>query len=287
MKSKFSIFSVFKIIFLSIVVFITIFPFVHMIAVSMSGNIYVLKNQIVFFPKGFNLKVYGLIFKNHEFFRSYLNTILYTILGTTISLTITCMGAYALSKKKLIFHRFFSLMVLFTMYFYGGLIPTYLTVKSLGMVNHIWAILLPGAVGTWYLIIMRTFFTQFPSEIEESGKIDGLTEIGNFFRLVLPLSKPVLASIGLFYAVGIWNSYFGAMIYINSREKWPIQLVLRDMLLQGAQTNNKAVSAGGDMVLDDPLKYASILISVLPIIVVYPFVQKYFVKGVMIGSVKG
>lgn len=287
-KLNFSISALLKAIVIIITIIATVYPFIHMFAVSTSANIYVLKDQVGIIPKGFNLKVYGLVFEDRRIFRSYINTVIYTSSGTLFALTITCMGAYALSKKRMLFNKFFSIMILFTMFFNGGLIPTYLTVRGLGMYDTIWAIIIPGAVSTWYLLIMRTFFVQFPVELEESGKLDGLSDIGTFLYIVIPLSKAVLATIGLFYAVGIWNSYFGPMIYLSSESKAPLQIILRDLLLLGTQYNNQA--AGGDVksiVVDESLKYATVIVSIVPIIMVYPFLQKYFVKGVMIGSLKG
>lgn len=287
-RKQFSIYTLLKVAVLLLVVFFTLYPFIYMLAVSTSDNIHVMQNAITFYPKGFNLKAYGVVFQDKDIFRAYLNTLLYTFSGTVLSLSITCAGAYALSKKRLIFNRGFSIMIMITMFFSGGLIPTYLTVKMLGMYNSMWAIIVPGAVSTWNLLVMRAFFSQFPAELEESGKLDGMTDLGVFFRLVLPLSSAVLATIGLFYAVGIWNAFFGPMIYLSDNSKQPLQVVLRAIVLMGQQSSRAAVNVSGDYyVVDESLKYATIIVSVVPIIVVYPFVQKYFVKGVMIGSLKG
>ena len=287
-KYKFSIFSVLKGLFLLLLVFSTLYPFIYMLAVSLSKDIYVLKGQVTFYPKGFNLKMYKMVFEDHRIFRSYLNTILYTVTGTSLSLALTSMGAYALSRKKLIFRKFFQMMVLITMFFGGGLIPTYLTVRGLGMYDTLWAIIVPGAVSTWNLLIMRSFFVQFPVELEESAKLDGMNDMGVFFRIVLPLSKAVLSTISLFYAVALWNTYFGPMIYLATDSKQPLQTILRELLLISTQFNNAAVGASGDSVIvDESLKYATVIVSIIPIVAVYPFIQKYFVKGVMMGSLKG
>jgi putative aldouronate transport system permease protein len=269
-------------------VFITLYPFIYMLAVSTSSSIYVLRGEVSFYPRGFNFEVYKVVFLDKNIFNAYLNTVLYTAVGTVISLSITCAGAYSLSKNRMIWSRYFSIMILLTMFFSGGLIPTYITVKNLGMRNTMWAVIIPGAVSTWNFLIMRTLFRQFPVEIEESGRLDGLTDLGVFLRLVLPLSTAVLATIGLFYAVGIWNSYFGPMIYLNDTRKFPLQLILRNILMVGLNNNSNTVGASGDsVVVDESIKYATIIVSIVPIIAVYPFIQRYFVKGVMVGSLKG
>jgi putative aldouronate transport system permease protein len=287
-KSKFSVYSILKNIILLLVVIVTLYPFIYMVSVSISDSIYVLKGEVTLLPRGFNLGVYQMVLSDKHIFSAYMNTVLYTVSGTVIALCVTCAGAYAVSKKRMVGSRFFSMMILFTMFFGGGLIPTYLTVKALGMYNSIWAIILPGAVSTWNFLIMRSFFKQFPSEIEESGKIDGMTDLGVFFRLVLPLSTAVLATIALFYAVGIWNSYFGPMIYLSDNNKYPLQVILRDIVIIGQSNVGHAGGSSGDSVaVDESIKYATIIVSIVPIVLIYPFIQRYFVKGVMIGSLKG
>jgi putative aldouronate transport system permease protein len=288
LKYQFTFFTLLKHAILLLSVFITLYPFIYMLAVSTSSSIYVLRGEVSFYPRGFNFEVYKVVFLDKNIFDAYLNTVLYTAVGTVISLSITCAGAYSLSKNRMIWSRFFSIMILLTMFFSGGLIPTYITVKNLGMRNTMWAVIIPGAISTWNLLIMRTFFRQFPAEIEESGKLDGLTDLGVFLRLVLPLSTAVLATIGLFYAVGIWNAYFGPMIYLDDTRKFPLQLILRNILMVGLNNNSNTVGASGDsVVVDESIKYATIIVSIVPIIAVYPFIQRYFVKGVMVGSLKG
>ncbi|GMX60128.1 carbohydrate ABC transporter permease [Paenibacillus elgii] len=288
MKARVTGFDVILYIILSGVVVVTLYPFVYMIAVSLSSDIHVLKGEVFLWPKGLNFKVYSVVLKDQLIMRSYVNTILYTVLGTTISLLVTAAGAYAISKKDLLFYRGFIMMIVITMFFSGGMIPTFLVVKSYGLVDTIWGMVLPTAISTWNLIVMRTFFAGFPKEIEESGKMDGLTDIGVFFRLALPLSKAILATIGLFYAVGIWNNFFSAMLYLRSSDLFPLQVVLRNIVLQGASNSSEATNIGGDtLLIDESLKFATIIVSTLPILMVYPFLQKYFAKGAMIGSIKG
>ncbi|MFI3227653.1 MAG: carbohydrate ABC transporter permease [Clostridia bacterium] len=269
---------------LSFVCAVIILPFMHMIAVSFSSSTEAMKGTVGLIPKGFNIEMYKKVFENKEILTSYRNTIVYTTIGTTLSLVVTSMGAYALSKKSFIGYRVFSFMIIFTMFFSGGMIPTYLIVRELGILDTMWCCILPTAVTTWNFIIMRSFFSAFPHEIEEAGAIDGLNDIGIFLRLVVPSSKAVFATIGLYYAVGLWNAYFGPFIYLSDRELFPLQLILREVLAYGTAS----ADGGADTAVSEAsLKYATILVSVLPIMCVYPFIQKYFAKGVMIGSVKG
>ena len=287
-KKRFSIspLSVFVWVFLIFSLVVTLLPFLHMIAVSFSGDLYVMQGKVSLWPKGFSVKMYEYVFEDTRIFRAYGNTILYAVLGTLISLAVTATGAFVLSKRRVIFHKFFSWMILATMFFGGGMVPTYLTVKNYGMLDTIWAVLIPGAVSTWNFIIMRSFFDAFPDEIEESGKLDGLSDVGVFVSLVLPLSKAVLATIGLYYAVSLWNNYFTPLIYLNNSDLFPLQLILQELLFAGS-SNNATVGSGDVLVVEESLKYATIIVSIVPIIAIYPFLQKYFVKGVMLGSVKG
>ncbi|GLI10446.1 putative ABC transporter permease protein YtcP [Paenibacillus tyrfis] len=266
----------------------TLYPFVYMAAVSLSKDIYVMKNEVFLWPKGLNLNMYEVVFRDKQIWSAYRNTILYVTLGTAVSLVVTSMGAYALSRKDMVFQRGFTLMIVFTMFFSGGMIPTFLVVRELGLVDTIWAMVLPGAVNTWNLIIMRTFFSGMPKELEESGRMDGLTDIGVFVRIVLPLSKAVFATIGLFYAVALWNNFYLPLLYLRQPDLFPLQVLLRNLILAGAVNSGEVTSIGGDnLIVEDSLKFATIMVSTVPILLIYPFIQKYFVKGVMIGAVKG
>ncbi len=270
--------------FLLLVVVMVLFPFLHMLAVSLSGNAYVMAGQVSLIPKGFTLDMYKHIMKDGEFFMAYANTIQYTVVGTGISLLITSMGAYALSRRNMVGNRFFTILVTITMFFSGGMIPTYLVVKEYGLLDSMWAVVLPAAVSTFNLMVMRTSFEAFPEEIVESGKMDGLNDIGIFFRLVVPTSKAIFATIGLYYAVSLWNAYFIPFIYLNDPDLYPLQVILQQMLAAGASEINAVEE---EFIVEQSLKYASILVAIAPIVAVYPFLQKYFVKGTMIGSVKG
>lgn len=285
---RISLFQIVNTMILSGVVVSTLYPFVYMIAVSLSGDLYVLRGEVWLWPKGFTLDMYHLVLNDPRISTAYLNTIIYTVTGTAISLAVTSLGAYALSKKEMSGNQFFTMLIVFTMFFSGGMIPTFLVVRSLGFMDTLWAMVLPGAVSTWNLIIMRTFFRGIPAELEEAGRIDGLNDFGIYLRIVLPLSKAVMATIGLFYAVGIWNNFYQALLYLRDSSLFPLQVVLRNIVLAGQVNNSEVTSVGGDnLIVEESLKFATIIVSTLPILMVYPFLQKYFVKGVMIGSVKG
>ncbi|UUZ95464.1 carbohydrate ABC transporter permease [Paenibacillus sp. P25] len=287
MKRKWSVSRFFIVVFLLAVAASTLYPFLYMISVSLSSDVYVIKNEISLLPKGLNIKAYEVVLRDPRIWTSYRNTVLYVLVGTPLSLLITAAGAYALSKKEMLFHHPFTLLIIFTMFFNGGMIPTFLVVKSLGLVDSFWSMIVPSAVSTWNLIILRTFFLGSPKELEESGKIDGLHEIGIFFRITLPLSTAALATIALFYAVGIWNNFYSALLYLRNDQLFPLQVVLRNIVMSAQMVNNGAANVGDNQVLDEPLKYATIIVSTVPILLVYPFLQKYFVKGALIGSVKG
>lgn len=286
MKRKWSAGRFLIILFLLAVTIVTIYPFLYMLSVSLSSDVYVIKNEINLLPKGVNFKAYEVVLNDPRIWTAYRNTMLYVLAGTPLSLLITAAGAYALSKKDMIFNRSFTLLIVFTMFFNGGMIPTFLVVKNLGLVDSFWSMIVPAAISTWNLIILRTFFLGLPRELEESGKIDGLNDIGIFFRITLPLSTASLATIGLFYAVGIWNNFYSALLYLRNDQLFPLQVVLRNIVM-ASQMVNGASGVGDNLVLDEPLKYATIIVSTVPILLVYPFLQKYFVKGALIGSVKG
>ena len=261
-----------------------ILPFVHVIAVSFSEEKYVQANLVALWPKGFSISTYKQILSTGDFLIAYGNTIYYTVVGTAFNLTCTAMAAYALSRRKMVGHNIFSWMITITMFFGGGLIPAYMNIRDLGLINSRWVMILPSLVSTWNLIILRSFFIAYPQEIIESGQLDGLQEAGVFFRLVLPTSKAALATIGLYYAVGHWNSYMPARLYLRDSDLMPVQHLLRRMLDQaGSQISEES----GVRLVEATVRYASIVITITPIMCVYPWLQKYFVKGVMVGSIKG
>lgn len=287
MKPKWNWFDALNALILTGVVGACLYPFVYMLAVSLSDSASIASGEVWLWPKGFNLDMYQYVFEDGRVLKGYKNTLIYVVLGTAISLLVTALGAYSLSKAKLVMGKPILMLIVFTMFFNGGMIPTFLVVKELGFVNTIWGMVLPGAVATWNLLIMRTFFMGMPQELEESGKIDGLSEIGIFFRIVLPLSKPVLATIGLYYAVGMWNNFMGPLLYLRDADMQPLQVILRNIVLSGQLTGTDGPVVGDIVVVEEGLKFATIMVSTLPILLVYPFIQKYFVKGALIGSVKG
>ena len=274
------------------VVLVTLFPIIHMLAVSLSGTKDVFKGAVSFLPLvngkfGVSFEVYKMVLSDSALFRAYGNTILYTVLGTFFALFTLSTGAYALSKpRRTPGGKLINFLVLITMFFGGGMIPTFLVIKSYGMLDTIWAIVLPGAFSAYNCIIMRSFFVGFPKEIEESGRLDGLNDIGILWYLVLPTSTAVLATIGLFVAVGQWNAFMNPLIYLNNEDMYPLQIVLRQILLQSNMEQFEGANLNTQYA-EDSVKYATIAVAVAPIMAVYPFLQKYFVKGVMIGSVKG
>ena len=244
--------------------------------------------DLMILPKGFSLIGYQQVFRNRNILIGYGNTLFYLVLGTVSNVLITSLGAYVLSRPQLALKRFFSLMVVFTMYFSGGLIPSFLIVKGLGLYDSRFAIILPTLVGTYNMIVMRTSFKALPASIEESARIDGANDFTILFRIVIPCAKATLAVITLYYAVSYWNNWFNAMVYLKSRKKFPLQLFLREILLANSANGTSAAENEQSemMYIEDVMRYATIIISTLPILCVYPFCQRYFLKGVMMGSVK-
>ena len=263
--------------------FIMLYPVLYVIAASFSEETAILRGDVVFIPVDAHVKAYQKVFQYPLLWQSYGNTLLYTGLGTVINLVLTVFGAWALSQKKMVGRRFFTLMCTFTMFFNGGMIPTFLVIRELRLLNTIWAILLPGAVSTYNMILMRTFFMQIPQSLVEAAELDGCRDFGVLFRIVLPLSLASLMTIGMFYAVAHWNSYFTAVLYLSKPELYPLQIILRQVVLMNEIVEN---ASSTENVMAEGIKYATIVVAMLPMLCVYPFVQRYFVKGVMIGSVK-
>ncbi len=281
-------FSIVNSILLLVVVFVTVYPFVYMISVSLSSSLHVMRGQVTWFPRGFNLGMYKIALTDPRIPRAYLNTIIYVVLGTAISLVITSMAAYALSKRHLPFNKGFTMFIVFTMFFNGGMIPTFLVVRSLGIMDSIWAMVLPQAVSAWLLWVMRTYVSGLPEEMEDAARIDGLRDFGIFVYIVLPLSRAALAAIGLFYAVALWNNFLLPLLYLRESDLFPLQVILRNLVIMDNFEMAVTTTVGVEgMVIIDSLKYATITVSTLPIIMVYPLLQKHFTKGVMIGAVKG
>ncbi|UNK16872.1 carbohydrate ABC transporter permease [Paenibacillus sp. N3/727] len=285
------LFTIFNYVMLSIVLIVVLYPLIYVVSASFSSSSAVLSGRVWLWPVEPTLEGYKAVFKNTMVVKGFMNTIFYTMAGTAINLVLTVMAAYPLSRKDFQGRNVFMLLFVFTMLFNGGLIPTYLIVKDLGMIDTVWAMLIPGALSVWNVIIMRTYFqTTIPSELLEASQLDGCTDFRFLRSIVLPLSGPILAVIALFYAVGHWNQYFNAMIYLKRADLYPLQLVLRDILVQNEvniEMLGDAKTAAARQGLRELLKYSLIVVTSVPLLVVYPFLQKFFVKGVMIGSIKG
>jgi len=286
MKQKVSLgsrlFDFFNITFMIVLIVVMAYPMVYVFSASISNNALVASGAVLLWPKKVTLIAYEQLIYNPDLWVSYWNTIRYTALHTVLTLIATSAMAYPLAKRWLPGRRVILLMAAFTLLFSGGMIPTFLIVQRLGLLDTIWAIVLPSLISTWYLFIMRTFFEGLPEELEDAAAIDGCGSMQILIRIVLPLSLPVMVTIGLFTAVNQWNSFFSALIYLNDREMYPLQIMLRNILIAG--TN---VQGEGDLTHLETLKYAMIIIATLPILCVYPFIQKYFVQGTMIGGIKG
>lgn len=276
------VFDAFNYVVMILLMIVMVYPLVYVFSASISDNALVSSGDVLLLPKGVTLIAYKQLVTNTDLWISYWNTIRYTIVHVILTLLVTSAMAYPLAKKWLHGRRIILMMAAFTLLFSGGMIPTFLVVQKLGMLNSLWAIVLPSLISTWYLFIMRTFFEALPEELEDAATIDGCSSLQVLLRIVLPLSMPVLATIGLFTAVNQWNAFFDALIYLNDRSMYPLQIMLRNILVAGT-----TIQAEGDLSLLQTMKYAIIMIATLPILCVYPFIQKYFVQGTMIGGIKG
>ncbi len=274
-------------ILLGLVVLVTFYPMYYVFIVSISSANYITRGAVNLFPRGINFEAYEMVFKNSRIWTSYGNTILYTVTGTFINVAMTAMCAYPFSRPNFYGRKVFTLFVTLTMFVGGGMIPLYLVVDRLHLTNTIWSIVLPGAISTYNMIVMRTSFQSIPASLTESAYIDGANDIHILYKIVLPLSKPILATMTLFYAVGHWNSYFSAILYLDDQDKYPVQVILRDIVIAGEMMESAGDITSSATVIATNYKYAVIIVSVLPILLVYPFIQKYFTKGVMVGAIKG
>lgn len=276
-------------ILLTLVLIAVLYPLIYIVSSSLSSPSAVSAGKVWLWPVDVSLAGYEAVFRNGQVLTGYANSLFYTVAGTFISVSLTIMVAYPLSKKSFFGRTPLMVFITFTMLFSGGLIPTYLVVKSMGMIDTRWALLIPNAVWVWQVIIARTFFqTSIPDELSEAADIDGCSDIRYIFSVVLPLAKPIIAVLSLIYAVGQWNAYFDALIYLKSQSLYSLQLILRSILILGSGTGNMDA---GEMVkqqqMAELMKYSLIVVASLPVLVIYPFVQRYFVQGMLIGSVKG
>lgn len=270
---------------LTAIAMVTLYPFLYVVFASFSDPLKLMSNSgLLFAPMGLSLNAYVRVFENPSIYSGYANTIFYVVFGTLVNIVATCMAAYVLSRKQFMLRRFLTVMFIFTMYFSGGLIPTYLLIKDLGLINSRLALILPGAVNTFNLMIMITGFEGVPESLEESARMDGAGDWTILFRIIMPLAKPTIMVMLLYYAVGHWNSWFNAMIYLRDADKMPLQIFLRDIL-----TRSQLGAMTGQVDVEDvglTIKYATIIVSTVPVLCIYPFIQKHFVKGVMIGAIK-
>jgi putative aldouronate transport system permease protein len=274
---------------LVVLVIATLYPLLYVVFASLSdaGQL-VAHKGILYKSLGFSLEAYKGVMKNPGILIGYRNTLFIVVFGILVNILMTALGAYVLSRKNVIWNKAFMLIIVFTMFFHGGLIPLYLVVKNVGLLDSLWATIIPFAIGTFNLIIMRTAFMSVPDSLEESAKIDGANHFTILFKIIIPLSMPVIAVMILYYAVDKWNAWFYASVFIKSRDLFPLQLILREILISNS-TDGMSVGAdaGERHQIGETIKYATIVVATLPVLCIYPFVQRYFVKGVMVGSLKG
>jgi putative aldouronate transport system permease protein len=285
-STGYRVFRVFNVIILLVIVFVTFYPFLNTVAQSFSSEGNISAGNVNLVPRGFNLETYRVVMADSMFWTNYKNTVTYTLVATAISMVLTTMFAYGVSKRNLKGRSGLIAIAVFTMFFTGGLIPNYVLITSLGMKNTIWAVVVPNAISVFNLLIMKSFFENMPVELEEAASIDGLSTYGILARIVLPLSKAIIATMVLFYAVTNWNAWFGAFLYLDKKELFPVTIFLRNMIAGASTATSFGGSADNLTQIASNIKSVTIVLSVLPILAVYPFVQKYFVSGVMLGSVK-
>jgi len=286
------VFDILNVIIMILVLIIVGYPMYFVVIASISDPMLVAKGEVILFPRNFITIGYKRLFNYPQILTGYKNSTLYTLVGTVIGVFLTISSGYALSRKDLLGRRFITLLFVFTLFFNGGLIPTYLLVKKLGLIDTFWAMIIPSAVGVFNVIIAKSFYEgSWVDELSDSAMIDGCGDLRFFFQIVLPLSSPLIAVMTLFYAVGKWNSFFDGLIYLRTPTKYPLQLVLRDILITGELMLGGSMQDVGSITerlrLSELLKYSIMIVSSLPILIFYPFVQKYFTKGIMLGAIKG
>ncbi|GBF74407.1 carbohydrate ABC transporter permease [Paenibacillus sp. 598K] len=266
---------------------VSVYPLLHVLFASLSDGGEIVRHRgILFRPLGFNLDAYKIVLSNASVMSGYLNTLYIVVIGLFVNLVMTTLGAFVLSRRNVLWNNTFMFVIVFTMFFSGGIIPLYLTVKGVGLIDSLASVVVPFAISTFNLIILRTSFMALPVTLEESAKMDGAGHLTVLLRIVLPLSLPALAVIELYYAVGNWNGWFWASVFIKDSSKFPLQLVLRQILIQNS-TDSMLSSTDNAFQVGESIKYATIMVATLPILCVYPFIQRFFVKGVLIGALKG
>lgn len=288
MRKKVSIFNIVNSTVLLLFSMSAIYPFIYILIISLMPVDEYLKGGLMILPRGITFEAYQQIFNNGNIFLSYKSSIIITVAGTFTNLFLTILCAYGMSKTKLKGYKFFINAIVFTMYFKGGLIPSYMLMRNLHFIDSYWSVILTGAISTYNMLVLRSFFINIPESLEEAAIIDGASEPYLLFKIILPLSMPSIATIGLFYAVGHWNSYFNPMLYLNNRKMWPLQVILREILFESTESMRTMGEASElqQSQIAAQLKMATVIITIVPITLVYPFLQKHFVKGVLIGAVK-
>nr|WP_307991769.1 carbohydrate ABC transporter permease [uncultured Niameybacter sp.] len=285
------VFNIVNSLFLSLILVLVAYPLIYVVSASLSSPIAVSSGRVWLWPVDLTTKGYEAVFNHPDIIRGFFNAIYITVLGTVVQVIITIMAAYPLSRKTLYGKGAITLFFTFTMFFGGGLIPTFILINNLKLYNTYWALILPGAVGVYNVIVARTFFqATIPEDLFEAGQLDGCSDFKFLISIVLPLSKPIIAVLVMFYAVGHWNSYFGPMIYLSDKQLYPLQIVLRNILVQNQITSEMMTDVAAieqQKGLAELIKYSVIVVSSLPMLILYPFIQKHFVKGVMIGAIKG
>ena len=282
----YEIFKVVNTVLMLIICFVTLYPFLSLVAQSFSSEQAIMSGKVGLIPVDFNLETYISVLKKGDFLRSYKNTLIYSVIGTFLSLLFSCCLAYPLSKKEVVGSKVILKLIIFTMYFGGGLIPNYVLMQRLHLINKVAGFIIPSLLSTYYIILMKSFFSECPHELEEAGELDGLSPIGIFAKIVFPLSMPIIATMILFNAVGYWNNWYNAFLYLDKREQWPVAYYLRT-IINGASTSADPGEVSAEkMQIAANIKSCSMVLMALPIICIYPFVQKYYVQGMMLGGVK-
>lgn len=287
------LFNTINILLVSLIALIILYPLIFVVNASFSDPTRIYEVPLLLYPRGLNVEGYKEVLKSSDIWTGFHNAVIYTGLGTVINLIVTTIAAYPLSRSGLRGKRFFTLFFTITMFFSGGLIPTYLVNQQLGIVNTLWVMILPGALGVYNMILMRTYFSQnIPNDLIESAYIDGANDLWLLWKVVLPLATPIIAVMAMFYGVGRWNAYFDALIYLQDRAKYPLQIILREILVQGqfGQDMNQIIAGSAEselLMLKMTLKYSVVIVSSLPVLLFYPVVAKYFEKGILVGSIKG
>ncbi len=280
------VFKWFNTIIMILVCAVTLYPFLYLVAQSFSSEEAITLGKVNLWPIGFNVQTYKSVLAKGEFMHAYKNTVVYSVIGTILSLVFSCCMAYPLSKKELKGYKVLTKFVIFTMYFGGGLIPNYVLMMRLHLINHVAGFIIPSLLSTYYIILMKSFFAETPHELEEAGELDGLSPIGIFVRIVLPLSMPIIATMILFNAVGYWNNWYNAFLYLDKKEMWPVAYYLKTVISGASTSADPGEASAEKMQIAANIKSCSMVLMALPIICIYPFISKYYVEGMMLGGVK-